>query len=78
MPPAVRKLPCNKGLEALVMVPKGLPLAGTLIAISERGLDADGNIIGFLIGGKTPGQFAFAAPTNSMSATRCCCPPAIF
>ena len=28
------------------MVPKSLPLAGTLIAISERGLDAQGNIIG--------------------------------
>ena len=47
LPPAVRKLPYNKGLEALVMVPKGLPLAGTLIAISERGLDADGNLIAF-------------------------------
>src|SRR4051812_2971548 len=41
-PPALRKLPYNKGLEALVMVPKGLPLAGALIAVSERGLDADG------------------------------------
>jgi hypothetical protein len=40
LPPAARKLPFNKGLEALVMVPKGQPLAGTLIAISERGLDA--------------------------------------
>jgi hypothetical protein len=58
VPPAVRKLPNNKGLEALVMVPKGSPLAGTLIAISERGLDADGNIIAFLIGGRTPGQFS--------------------
>ncbi len=58
LPPAVRKLPNNKGLEALVMVPKGLPLAGTLIAISERGLDAGGNILAFLIGGKTPGQFS--------------------
>ena len=48
LPPAARKLPYNKGIEALVMVPKGLPLAGTLIAISERGLDAQGNIIGFL------------------------------
>ena len=47
--------PTTRGIEALVMVPKGLPLAGTLIAISERGLDAQGNIIGFLIGGKTPG-----------------------
>ncbi len=58
MPPAFRKLPYNKGCESLVVVPKGLPLAGTLIAISERGLDANGDIIAFLIGGKTPGQFA--------------------
>jgi hypothetical protein len=59
LPPAARKLPYNKGIEALVMVPKGnQPLAGTLIAISERGLDAQGNILGFLIGGKSPGQFA--------------------
>src|SRR4029078_10576392 len=39
------------------MVPKGFALAGTLIAISERGLDAGGNIIGFLVGGKTQGKF---------------------
>ena len=57
LPPAARKLPYNKGLEALVVVPKGQPLAGTLIAISERGLDAAGNILGFLIGGKASGQF---------------------
>src|SRR5207247_2639502 len=60
----VRKLPNNKGLEALVMVPKNLPLAGTLIAISERGLDANGNIIGFLVGGKTPGQFSVRRTEN--------------
>ena len=64
LPPAARKLPFNKGLEALVMVPKGQPLAGTLIAISERGLDAGGNIIGFLIGGKTPGQFGVRRTEN--------------
>jgi hypothetical protein len=58
MPPAVRKLPFNKGLEALVFVPKGMPLAGTLIAMSERGLDRDGNLIAFLVGGPTPGQFS--------------------
>ena len=46
------------GLEALVFVPKGMPLAGTLIAISERGLDASGNLIAFLVGGPSPGQFA--------------------
>jgi hypothetical protein len=58
MPRAVKRLPNNKGLEALVMVPKGLPLAGTLIALSERGLDADGNLIAFLVGGPQPGQFS--------------------
>jgi hypothetical protein len=58
LPSAARKLPFNKGLEALVMVPNGLPLAGTLIAISERGLDAEGNLIAFLVGGPTPGQFS--------------------
>jgi hypothetical protein len=64
VPPAVRKLPFNKGLEALVMVPKGLALAGTLIAISERGLNRDGNLIAFLIGGPTPGQFSVIRSNN--------------
>jgi hypothetical protein len=58
VPPGLRKLPYNKGLEALVFVPKGQPLAGTLIAFSERGLDANGNLVAFLIGGSTPGQFS--------------------
>jgi hypothetical protein len=58
MPAAVLKLPNNKGLEALVFVPKGQPLAGTLIAISERGLDIRRNLIAFLVGGPTPGQFS--------------------
>ena len=64
MPPAVKKLPFNKGLEALAFVPKGLPLAGTLIAISERGLDAGGNLIAFLVGGPTPGQFSVRRTDN--------------
>src|SRR6266404_4510282 len=64
LPPAARKLPYNKGLEALVMVPKGVPLAGTLIAISERGLDRDGNLIAFLIGGPTPGRFSVRRTDN--------------
>jgi len=58
LPRAAGKLPYNKGLEALVFVPKGMPLAGTLIAISERGLDAMGNLVAFLVGGPTPGQFS--------------------
>ena len=58
VPPAFRRLPFNKGPEGLVFVPKGMPLEGTLIVVSERGLDASGNLIGFLIGGARPGQFA--------------------
>jgi hypothetical protein len=64
LPLAARKLPYNKGLEALVFVPKGKPLAGTLIAIAERGLDAQGNLLGFLIGGPTPGQFSIRRSNN--------------
>jgi len=64
MPPAAKKLPFNKGLEALVFVPKGQPLAGTLIALSERGLDSQGNLIAFLVGGPTPGQFSVRRTNN--------------
>jgi hypothetical protein len=60
----VRKLPFNKGLEALVFVPKGFALSGTLIAISERGLDSAGNLIAFLVGGPTPGQFSVRRTDN--------------
>jgi hypothetical protein len=58
VPPAVRRLPNNQGIEGLVFVPKGSPLAGTLIAVSERGLDPSGNLLAFLIGGPRPGQFS--------------------
>ena len=64
MPPAAKRLPFNKGLEALVFVPKGMPLAGTLIAMSERGLDGQGNLIAFLVGGPSPGQFSVRRTNN--------------
>jgi hypothetical protein len=59
VPPGMATLPNNKGVECLTLAGKTTPLAGTLIAISERGLDPDGNIKGFLIGGKTPGDFSY-------------------
>ena len=58
VPPGIQRLPHNKGLECLEFVPRRLPLGGTLIAISERGLDRDGNIQGFLLGGPNPGEFS--------------------
>ncbi len=56
--PQIGNLLNNKGLEALAFVPRGLPLGGTLVALSESTLDADGNILAFLIGGPSPGAFA--------------------
>jgi hypothetical protein len=58
VPPRMRTLPSNKGLEALEFVPRGQPLGGTLIGIAERSLDRDGNNQGFLVGGPRPGLFA--------------------
>jgi hypothetical protein len=57
VPPEIRDLPYNQGLEALVLVPREFPLGGTLLALSEQGLDIAGNIKAFLIGGPTPGKF---------------------
>jgi hypothetical protein len=45
-------------------VPKGLPLAGTLLALSERGLDANGDLIAFMVGGPSPGQFSVRRTDN--------------
>lgn len=53
----IAKLPRNQGLEALVAVPRDLPLGGALIAVSERGLDEAGNISAFIVGGPNPGVF---------------------
>lgn len=55
VPPVFKLSPSNKSIEALAFVPKGSPLAGTLIAFAESALNADGNHQGFLIGGPSPG-----------------------
>jgi hypothetical protein len=57
VPGGMKTLPYNKSLECLAMAPKGTPLAGTLISIAERGLDAQGNLKGFLVGPQA-GTFA--------------------
>ncbi len=58
VPSGVKTLPYNKGLECLAAPRTGMPLAGSLIAISEHGLDGDGNLKGFVVGGAHPGAFA--------------------
>jgi hypothetical protein len=57
-PPDLAKLPSNGGIECLIVPPKASPLAGALIAISERGYEADGSIKGFIIGGPKAGTFS--------------------
>lgn len=58
VPPELKDLPSNRGLEALVSVPKGYRLGGTLIGFAEVGLTDAGNFKAFLIGGPAPGMFA--------------------
>lgn len=57
-PPLIKTLPARKGLEAMAGVPAGQELAGALIAISERGLDKNGNYVATMIGGPRPGNFS--------------------
>lgn len=57
VPAALKKLPHNRGLEALAAVPAGVPNGGALIGISERGESATADAIGFILGGPRPGQF---------------------
>ncbi len=69
IPEGIKSFPHNQGLETLVFVPRAAPkLGGTLIAISERALDAAKNTIGFLIGGQMPGQFTIRR-TEDFDAT---------
>ncbi len=49
VPQEINDLPYNQGLEALVFVPRNMPLGGSLIAISERGIEIDGNTKGFIL-----------------------------
>ncbi len=64
VPTGVATLPDNLGLEALAFAPSGSPLSGTLIAFSERGLDAAGNLKAFLIGGAAPAEFSVKRSDN--------------
>ena len=74
VPPAIRRLPFNRGLEAMVVVPRDRPLGGTLVAISERGLDAGRNIMAFLIGGPSPGRFAIRRTADFDISDACLLP----
>lgn len=48
-PPGLKDLPVNGGLEALEFVPNDDAPGGILLAISENGLDKDGNLMAYCI-----------------------------
>ena len=74
VPPGFRTLPSNGSLECLAMPPQGGPLGGTLIMVSENGLDARGNIQGFLIGGVAAGGFSLKR-TDDFDVSDCALTP---
>ena len=49
VPPDFKTFTYNKSLECLAAPPKGSPLAGNLIVVTERSLDSAGNLRSFLI-----------------------------
>ncbi|HEY5795794.1 MAG TPA: esterase-like activity of phytase family protein [Bosea sp. (in: a-proteobacteria)] len=57
VPREVKRLPNNRGLEAIGVVPAGQPLAGAIVAIAERSGSDDEPTLGFLLGGRQPGLF---------------------
>jgi hypothetical protein len=57
LPKEARRMDANRGIEAIALIRSGR-LKGTLVAFSERLLDRNGNLRGWLIGGPTPGPIA--------------------
>ncbi|HZP77987.1 MAG TPA: esterase-like activity of phytase family protein [Pseudolabrys sp.] len=58
LPPQFKNFTYNKSLECLVMVPKEMPLAGTLVVVTERSLDSQGNHRSFLLADGHAGEFS--------------------
>lgn len=58
VPPALRELPANAGIEALAFAPAGHALAGSLVAIAERARrGADSPTVGWVLRHPAPFQF---------------------
>ena len=58
VPDSFKTLKFNKSLECLAMPAKGSALAGTLIAVTERSLDAQGNHRAYLLDGARAETFS--------------------
>jgi len=58
VPPDFKTFTYNKSLECLAAPPRGSPLAGTLIAVTEHSLDAQGNHRAYLLNGDQVVRFS--------------------
>ncbi len=58
VPPDFKTFTYNKSLECLAAPPKGAPLAGSLIAVTERSLDAAGNHRSYVLNGAHVERFS--------------------
>jgi len=58
VPPDFATFTYNKSLECLAAPPKGAPLAGSLIAVTERSLDAAGNHRSYVLNGAHVERFS--------------------
>jgi hypothetical protein len=58
VPPDFKTFKYNKSLECLAAPPQGSPLAGVLIVVTERSLDASGNLRSYLLDGDRVTRFS--------------------
>jgi len=58
VPPDFKTFTYNKSLECLAIPPRGSPLAGQLIAVTEHSLDSSGNLRSFVLGGPDVMRFS--------------------
>lgn len=78
VPPGVKALPGNLGLEALGLAPPGSPVAGALVGVAERsdrragpgGVTGGATTRGFLIGGATSDDSKPGSPTGTFEVAR--------
>lgn len=75
VPPELKRLPRNRGLEALGVMPAG-PLKGALVAIAERSGKEEEPTLGAILGGRSPVCSGLPGMTATTSPISPSCPPA--
>ena len=74
VPPDFKTFKYNKSLECLTASPQGSPFAGALIVVTERSLDARGNLRSFLLDGDRVTRFSVKR-TDDFDVSDCALTP---